>query len=89
MSVFLSSAYIHSELHLLRASSVLYTDPMNLQYFTLYQNPDIIRKKNYSLISLGVKDTVKKKLGEWKPVMLEKIIYQSPEKFLSCKQYSI
>lgn len=58
MSVFLSSAYIHSELHLLGASSVLYTDPMNLQYFTLYQNPDIIRKKNCSLISLGVKEAI-------------------------------
>lgn len=40
MAVFLSSTHIHSELHSLRASSVLHTNPVNLQCVTLYQNPD-------------------------------------------------
>lgn len=45
MAVFLSSAYIHSELHSFRASSALHTNPLNLQCVTLYQNPDRHYKK--------------------------------------------
>lgn len=45
MAVFLSSAYIHSELHLFRASSALHTNSLNLQCVTLYQNPDGHYKK--------------------------------------------
>lgn len=93
MAVFLSSAYIHSELHSFRASSALHTNPLNLQCVTLYQNPDRHYKKENLQFDISWDQSYSKKkkenFGKWKPVMLEKIIYRSPEKFLSCMQCSM
>lgn len=93
MAVFLSSAYIHSELHSFRAPSALHTDPLNLQCVTLYQNPDGHYKKEKLQFDISWDQSYskkkKKKFGKWKPVMFEKIIYRSTEKFLSCMQCSM